>query len=57
VQSHEGPLFGDLNHVHPPRIKMVTYLFFWRGIMENKLISSEMYELFMNCIKLSQKNQ
>jgi hypothetical protein len=25
--------------------------------MENKLISSEMYELFMNCIKLSQKNQ
>jgi hypothetical protein len=30
------------------------HLFFFgageRGIMENKLISSEMYELFMNCI-------
>jgi hypothetical protein len=25
--------------------------------MENILISSEMYELFMNCIKLSQKYQ
>jgi hypothetical protein len=37
------------------------HLFFFgageRGIMENILISSEMYELFMNCIKLSQKYQ